>query len=141
MVRTRSRKGMCDDVSESSTRNRGAFRPLMPPPSPPTPLVSLEQQPASQNAIMQRLVAIDERQAVQSQQDQKPQESSYFDLLATQPPQFTETTYPLEANHWLRVTEAKFGLLHCSEFQKTLFAAEQLRSSTSAWWATSTTTI
>jgi hypothetical protein len=45
-------------------------------------------------------------------------------------------TDPLVANHWCHVTESKFRLLHCSEFQKTLFAAQQLRGSTSAWWAT-----
>jgi hypothetical protein len=26
-------------------------------------------------------------------------------------------------------------LLHCTEFQKTLYAAQQLRGSTGAWWA------
>jgi hypothetical protein len=72
---------------------------------------------------------------------QQSQESSYFNFLATQPPEFAETTNPLEANHWLRVTESKFGLLHCSEFQKTLFAAQQLHGPTTAWWATYTATL
>jgi hypothetical protein len=48
---------------------------------------------------------------------------------------------PLEANHWLCVTKSKFRLLHCSEFQKTLFAAQQLRGFASAWWATYTAAI
>jgi hypothetical protein len=48
---------------------------------------------------------------------------------------------PLEANNWLRVTESKFGLLHYSKLQKTLFAAQQLRGSTSAWWDSYTTTL
>jgi hypothetical protein len=39
------------------------------------------------------------------------------------------------------VIESKFGLLHCSEFQKTLFVAQQLLCSAGAWWATYTTTI
>jgi hypothetical protein len=34
-----------------------------------------------------------------------------------------------------------FGLLRYSEFQKTLFAAQQLCGSASAWWATYTATI
>jgi hypothetical protein len=59
MVRTRSGKGMCDDVPESASRH-GAFRPPVPPPSPPTPLVGLEQLLCSQNAIIQILVEIDE---------------------------------------------------------------------------------
>jgi hypothetical protein len=117
MVRTRSSKGMYDDVPKSSTHRHGAFHPPMPPPSPPTPPVSLEQLLALQNAIMQRLAEIDEHQAGQSQH-QQPQESSYFDFLVTQPLEFTETTDPLVDNHWLHVTESKFGLLQCSEFQK-----------------------
>jgi hypothetical protein len=40
-----------------------------------------------------------------------------------QPLEFAEMTDPLEANHWLRVTGSKFGLLHYSELQKTLFTA------------------
>jgi hypothetical protein len=132
MVRTRSGKGVYDDIPESSTHRRGAFYPAVPPPSPPTPPVSLEQLLALLNAIVQRLTAIDERQAGHSQQHQQPQESSYLNFLATHPPVFTETTDPLEANHWLHVTESKFGLLHCFVLQKTLFAVQQLRGSTSA---------
>jgi hypothetical protein len=90
---------------------------------------------------MLRLAESVERQAGQSQQHHQPQESSYYNFLATQPPLFTEMTYPLEANHWLHVTEAMFGLLHCSEFQRTLFAAQQLRGSASAWWATYTAAV
>jgi hypothetical protein len=48
---------------------------------------------------------------------------------------------PHEANHWIHMTESKFGLLHCSEFQKTLFVAQQLHGSATAWWATYTTTV
>jgi hypothetical protein len=136
MVRTRSGKGEYDEVPESSNHRREAFHPFEPPPSPPTPPTSLEQLLAPLNAIVQGLTAIDERQAGQSQQHQQLQESSYFDFLVTQPPEFTKTTYPLEANHWLHVTESKFKLLRCSKFQKTLFAAQQLRGSASAWWAT-----
>jgi hypothetical protein len=54
---------------------------------------------------------------------------------------FDDATYPLDANSWLRTTEAKFSLLHCLEAQKTIFMAQQLRGSMSAWWATFTTTL
>jgi hypothetical protein len=141
MVRTRSGKGEYDEVPESSNRHREAFYPPEPPPSPPMPPTSLEQLLAPLNAIVQRLIVIDESQAGQSQQHQQLQKSSYFDFLATQPPEFAETIDPLEANHWLCVTESKFKLLRCSEFQKTLFAAQQLRGSTSACSATYTAAI
>jgi hypothetical protein len=61
--------------------------------------------------------------------------------LATQPPEFAEAADPLEANNWLRVTESKFGLFHCTELQKTLFAAQQLRGSASACWDSCTTAL
>jgi hypothetical protein len=140
-MQTRSGKGRYDDVPESSTSRHGAFRRPMPPPSPPMPPVSLEQLLTSLNAIMLRFVEIGECQAGRSQQQQQSQESSYFDFLATQPLEFTVMTDPLEANHWLCVTKSKFGLLHCSEFQKTLFVAQQLHGSASAWWATYTAAI
>jgi hypothetical protein len=63
--------------------------------------VSLEQLLSSQNAIMQRLVEIGECQAERSEQHQQPQDSSYLNFLATQPPVFTEMTDLLKANHWL----------------------------------------
>jgi hypothetical protein len=140
MVQTLSGKDVYDDVPESSTHRRGAFHPLVPSPSPPMPPASLEKLLAPLNAIMQSLAAIDEHQAEQSQHQQS-QESSYFDFLATQLLEFTKTIYLLQANHWFRVTESKFGLLHCSKYQKTLFTAQQLRGSASAWCATYTSSI
>jgi hypothetical protein len=101
MVRTRSGKDVYDDVPEFSTHCRGAFHPPVPPSSPSTPPVSLEQLLAPLNAIVQKLAVIDERQAGQSQSHQQSQESSYFDFLATQPPEFAEPMDPLEANNWL----------------------------------------
>jgi hypothetical protein len=61
---------MYDDVPESSTHRHGAFHSLVPPPSPSTTPVSLEQLLASQSAIMQRLVEIGECQAGCSQHHQ-----------------------------------------------------------------------
>jgi hypothetical protein len=94
-----SGKGVYDDVPESSNHRHGAFRPSVPPPSPPVPPVDLKQPLAPLNAIMQRLVAIDERQAGHLQYHQLPQEFSYLDFLSTHPPVFTEMIDPLEANH------------------------------------------
>jgi hypothetical protein len=55
-------------------------------------------------------------------------------------PLFTEAGELLEADHWLRVMESKFGLLRCTEVQKTLFTAQQLRGDASACWANYTAT-
>jgi hypothetical protein len=69
-----------------------------------------------------------------------PAPTTYSDFVATHPPLFTEVGEPLEADHWLHAIESKFGLLCCTEVQKTLFTVQQLRSDTSAWWANYTTT-
>jgi hypothetical protein len=63
---------------------------------------------------------------------------SYSEFLSTHLPLFSGAKGPLEADDWLRATESKFGLLHCTEYQKTLYVAHQLRGSAGAWWASYT---
>jgi hypothetical protein len=48
------------------------------------------------------------------------------------PPVFDDATDPLEA---------EFGLLHYIEYQKTLYAAQQLRGTVGAWWASDIATL
>jgi hypothetical protein len=67
--------------------------------------------------------------------------TSYSDFLATHPPVFAGAKDPLDADDWLRTIESKFGLLHCTEYQKTLYAAQQLKGPTGAWWASYTATL
>jgi hypothetical protein len=68
-------------------------------------------------------------------------DSSYTDFLAMHPLMFTELSNPLEVDNWLRITVSKFGLLHCTEFQKTLYRAQQFGGPGSAWWANFTATL
>jgi hypothetical protein len=49
---------------------------------------------------------------------------SYSEFLATHPPLFSGGKDPLEADDWLRTTKSKFSLLNCTEYQKTLYAAQ-----------------
>jgi hypothetical protein len=67
--------------------------------------------------------------------------TSYSEFLATHPPLFSEGKDPLEADDWLRTTKSKFNLLHCTEYQKILYAAQQLRGPAGAWWASYTVTL
>jgi hypothetical protein len=69
-----------------------------------------------------------------------PTPTTYSDFAVTQLSLFTEVGEPLEADHWLRVIEYKFGLLRCTEVYKTLFITQQLRGDASAWWANYTST-
>jgi hypothetical protein len=82
------------------------------------------------------LVENDEHHGANRQQPRhQERDSSYSDFLATHPLVFVDVTDPLEADSWLCTTESKFGLLHCIEYQKTLYAAQQLRGAAGAWWA------
>jgi hypothetical protein len=69
---------------------------------------------------------------------QQNMNTSCFDLLATHPPVFSRAKDPLDANDWLPTTESKFGLLHYTDYQKTMYVTQQLRGPTGAWWASYT---
>jgi hypothetical protein len=83
---------------------------------------------------MRRLVENDECRGAERQQPRHQKRNSlYSNFLATHLPVFVDATDPLEPDSWLRTMESKFGLLHCTEYQKTLYAAQQLRGSVGAW--------
>jgi hypothetical protein len=67
--------------------------------------------------------------------------TTYSDFASTHPPLFMKAGEPLEADRWLRVIESKFGLLRCTEVQKTLFTAQQLQGDASSWLANYTATL
>jgi hypothetical protein len=66
---------------------------------------------------------------------QGPCDTTYLEFSKTRPPLFINAEEPLEADEWVRVMEQKFGLIRCTETQKPLFAAQQLRGPTRTWWA------
>jgi hypothetical protein len=122
MVHTRTFEELSLDSPEGSARHgRGQVPRGGAPPRPP---VSLEQLLATQNDLMRRLIENDEHHGAECQQPRhQERDSSYSDFLATHLPVFADATDPLEVDSWLRTTESKFGLLHCTEYQKTLYTA------------------
>jgi hypothetical protein len=126
MVRTRTSEDSILDIPEGSV---GSGHGQVPrggaPPPPPQPPVSLEQLLAMQNDLMRRLGENDERHGAERQQPQhQERDSSYLDFLATHPPIFADVTDLLEVDSWLCTTESKFGLLHYTEYQRTLYAVQ-----------------
>jgi hypothetical protein len=103
--------------------------------------VSLEQLLATQNELMRVLTENLVQREVRPPHRQLGVETSYTNFLVTHPPIFAKAIDPVEADNWLRIIKSKFGLLHCTEIQKTLFMAQQLCGPASAWWANFTTTI
>jgi hypothetical protein len=137
MVCTRISDDLIIDIPEGSIgRGHGQVPCGGAPPPPPCPPVSLEHLLATQNDFMRRLVENDECCGAERQQPRhQERDSSYSDFLATHPPVFADVTDHLEADSWLRTTESMFGLLHCTNYQKTMYTAHQLRGSARAWWA------
>jgi hypothetical protein len=74
---------------------------------------------------MRRLVENDEHRGAEHQQPRhQERDPSYSDFLVTHPPIFADVTDPLEVDSWLYITESKFGLLHYTKYQKTLYTAQ-----------------
>jgi hypothetical protein len=144
MVRTRATEEAVLVFLEPSTgRGHGqaplANASLPPPPHPP---ISLEQLLATQNDVMRVLMENETRHGADRQQPrQQHRNSSYSDLLVTHPPLFSKVTDLLEADNWLCTIESMFGLLHYTEYQKTLYATQQLRGSAGTWWASYNATL
>jgi hypothetical protein len=136
MVHTRTSKDLILNIPKGSI---GRGRSQVPcggaPPPPPRMPVSLEQLLATPNDLMRRVVKNDERHGVERQQPRHQERDSYSEFLATHLPVFADATDPVKVDSWLRTTESKFGLHHCTEYQKALYAAQQLRGSAGAWWA------
>jgi hypothetical protein len=133
MVRTRATEDAELDIPEGSAgrgRGRGqAPRGNSPPPPPPCPPISIQELLATQNELMSMLVKNEARRGVECSQHNHHQDMnmSYADFLVTHPPIFSRAKDPLEADDWLHTTKSKFRLLHCTEYQKTLYVAQQLR--------------
>src|SRR5438132_10467134 len=66
----------------------------------------------------------------------QPQFASYNDFAGTHRPVFAKADDLLEADSWIRLMESKFELMTCTEEQKALFAAHQLRGPAASWWVT-----
>ncbi len=104
--------------------------------NPPPPPQTLAEVVAQQTQILQMLAQNQLNQQQPHGRNGQPQITSYSDFAGTHPPIFSKAEDPLEADSWLRLMESKFELLVCTEEQKTIFAAHQLRGPAAYWWET-----
>jgi hypothetical protein len=132
MVNTRN-------VQTGAENSQGNGNPP-PPPSLAQAIASILESRDEQIKLLRHLIDNSIHGGNGVRNAPPPAPTTYSDFTATHPPLFTEAGEPLEADHWLRVMESKFRLLHCTKVQKTLFAAQQLWGDASTWWAKYTAT-
>jgi hypothetical protein len=127
--RTRAQDGAGTSRGREATPN-----PPLVPPTLAEAIAALVNATAENTRFLWEM----ENQPLQQQgrraYPQGPCETSYLDFSEMRPSLFVKAEDPLEADEWIRVIELKFGLLRCSETQKPLFAAQQLRGPASTWW-------
>jgi hypothetical protein len=104
-----------------------------PPPPPPNLAEVMARQTELLNQLVQAQMGHFHHQ---SRGRDEPLSASYQDFISTQPPLFHKADEPLDADAWLRTIESKFALLSapCSDENKALFAAQQLRGTARIWW-------
>jgi hypothetical protein len=126
--RTRAHDGAGTSRGQEETPN--------PSPVPPTlaeAIAALVNVTADNTRFLREMAGNQFQQQGRRAYPLGPRETSYLDFSETCPPLFVKAEDPLEADEWVRVIEQKFGLIRCTETQKPLFAAQQLRRPTSTW--------
>jgi hypothetical protein len=116
----------------------GGEETLNPPPVPPTlaeAIAALVTATADNTCFLREMAGNQFYQQGGRGQPQGPQDTTYLEFSETCPSLFVKAEEPLEKDEWIRVMEQNFGLIRCTETQKPLFAAQQLRGPTSTWWA------
>jgi hypothetical protein len=117
--------------------SRGQDDTPNPPPVPPTlaeAIAALVTATADNTRFLREMAGQQLQQQGGRAYPQGPRETSYLDFSETCLPLFVKAEDPLEADEWVRVIEQKFGLIRCTETQKPLFVARQLRGPASTWW-------
>uniref|UniRef100_J3KUZ5 Retrotransposon gag domain-containing protein n=1 Tax=Oryza brachyantha TaxID=4533 RepID=J3KUZ5_ORYBR len=94
-------------------------------------LMAVERNHEAQNAVLQQIAASAAATAAHIAQGAGGGGHQVAGGLAefqrTQPPVFTRSDDPLDANDWLRTIERKLTLIRCPDAEKTNLAAEQLQ--------------
>jgi hypothetical protein len=124
-------------AQDGASTSRGREATPNPPPVPPTlaeAIAALVNATADNTRFLREMAGQQFQQQGGQGYPQGPRETSYLDFSKTRPSLFVKAEDPLEAGEWIHVIEQKFGLLRCSETQKPLFAAQQLRGPASTWW-------
>jgi hypothetical protein len=127
--RTHAHDGAGTSFGQEDTPN-----PLPVPPTLAEAIAALVNATADNTRFLREMAGNQFQQHGGRVPPQGPHETSCLEFSETRPPLFIKAEDPLEADEWIRIIEQKLGLVRCTETQKPLFAAQQLRGPASTWW-------
>jgi hypothetical protein len=122
------------DGAGTSSGRETTPNPRLVPPTLAEAIAALVNATADNTRFLREMAGQQYQQQGGRAYPQGPRETSYLDFSKTRHPLFVKAEDPHEADEWIQVIEQKFGLLRCTETQKPLFAAQQLRGPASTWW-------
>jgi hypothetical protein len=96
----------------AGAENAQGNRNLPPPLSLTQAIASILGSRYERTELLCQLMANSARGGNGARNSATPAPTTYSNFVATHPPLFTVAGEPLEADHWLRVMESEFGLLH-----------------------------
>lgn len=130
----RARRNRDPDSAESSQHDSEG----PPPPTMAEVLMAVERNREAQNAVLQPIAASAAATAAhiaQAAGGGGPQAAGRLaEFQRTQPPVFTRSDDPLDADEWLHTIQRKLTLIRCPDAEKTNLAAEQLQGAAGVWW-------
>jgi hypothetical protein len=129
-----SSKTRAQDGAGTSRGREATPSPLLVPPTLVEAIAALVNATTDNTRFLRKMAGQQMQQLGGRAYPHGPRETSYLDFSETRPPLFVKAEDPLEADEWIHVIEQKFGLLRCTETQKPLFAAQQLRGPVSTRW-------
>jgi hypothetical protein len=102
-----------DGSADDETAQPGGYS--SPPSSVAQVIASIRESRDEQTELLRLLMTNSNHEGTPVDNARDQAQSSYVEFLATQSPNFTKASEPLEADHWLCTIESKFELLNCME--------------------------
>lgn len=102
---------------------------------PPNPLPNPPQLSAEQyyNLQMQMMVTLNSTAQAMAAVNQPQQRDRRGDFMKGHPPTFSHAADPLQADDWLRAVERQLDVAQCTNQERVLYAAGQLRGAALDW--------
>jgi hypothetical protein len=98
-------------------------------------LEGMEQFLATQTQFVQNLATVVANlQALVNQAPPVQSRNKHREFMSHQPPTYSHSTDPLQADGWLRSVEKKLEITQCNDREKVLYASARLEGSAANWW-------